>query len=86
MMPYVRAEINQEVRVMVGIDPLVVIIRTANIVAKYIARGTVLPMERNVRNVAKKTTSNLYAEVAMINVTQVDQGQRKATKAKGFMK
>ena len=85
MMPYIGAQINQEERVMVEIDPVVVEIRTVNTVVKAIAMGTALHMETNVKSAAGIIILKQYAK-AMINVTQVDQGQRKATKGKDFMR
>ena len=88
MMPYIEVEINQEVKAMVEIAQ-VLAIRHASTVARATTEGTGLHTEKNAKNVAEKTTSNLFVEVVvieMINVTPVMLGQRKATRTNAFMK
>ena len=66
---------------------LLATIRIVSIVERCTAKEIVLPMEKSTKNVAGTTTSNLSVEVVvMTNMTLADKDQRKAIRAKDFMK
>ena len=84
-MLYTGVETNPEANVMEEIGLVVMETETVSTVVKVIIVEIVQHLVKSVKNVERKTTLSLFVGV-MINETIVILGQRRAKRAKSFMK